>query len=384
MLDWLVTYAESILIGVGAVVVAGLLFGFLAFAFKLPTWLRVRRVMGLGLLIVAVLLWKANGNPGGIVPKPQVLDRDTDLDLSTTALARLQAPWDAEGDPRWPVTETLAEMSDAAYEPPTFAAEQYAKMGLKSCEPIVSGSMVGYVVSQSDVAVIVFRGTDFNEWSDWGVNKSVRSIKTEHGRIHSGFYRAYQGLSGQVERILAARKPAHVWVTGHSLGGALATVCAYELERAKGKTLRGVVTFGQPMVARLDLAEHLDQELHGRYVWFVNDADIVPRTPDGYQPAGSLVWLRPGGSVERWTRRQFLRAAPGEAASVGPLPPLSASERSELREELRAKPPNAFANQQPQVVEGVPQFDGHLMVAYLAAVRELLGVLPSAGESTLP
>ena len=52
------------------------------------------------------------------------------------------------------------------------------------------------------------------------------------------------------------------------------------------------------MVARKQLADHLNTLLLGRYAHFVNEADIVPRVPPTFTHCGSLVWFT-GGIIKR-------------------------------------------------------------------------------------
>jgi nuclear pore complex protein Nup85 len=54
--------------------------------------------------------------------------------------------------------------------------------------------------------------------------------------VHSGFLTAYDSVKVKVLRLVdqltagaTAEQPWEVYVTGHSLGGALATLCAYDL-----------------------------------------------------------------------------------------------------------------------------------------------------------
>jgi nuclear pore complex protein Nup85 len=54
--------------------------------------------------------------------------------------------------------------------------------------------------------------------------------------VHSGFLTAYDSVKVKVLRLVdqltadaSKDKPWDVFVTGHSLGGALATLCAYDL-----------------------------------------------------------------------------------------------------------------------------------------------------------
>lgn len=381
MFDWFLTHFELILGIVGAISLLGFVLGFLRISLSRPGQLRWRVLGGVALIGLVCLFVILRGGPGGKKTTPQDLDPDRRIDTSLTAVERLQEPWDAYDAPRWPVVETLAEISDIAYASPVFAAESYEKLGLPQCFPIFDMSMVGCVVAVEDVAVVVFRGTDFNEWSDWGVNKAVREASTDHGGIHGGFDRAYSGLSPQTDEILDRLAPKRLWITGHSLGGALATVCAYRVESRGDHRVTGLITFGQPMVAKLDLAEHLDELFDNRYGWFVNGKDFVPKTPPGYEPAGSMVelngTLRPG----RWRRTKAVYAAAGDDGSpptqpvqTRPLPPLTDEEKRILQQQLNTEPPPVFDDEPRAYSMAVPEVDNHLMQAYLDSVRQLLGI----------
>src|SRR5207302_2009697 len=102
-------------------------------------------------------------------------------------------------------------------------------------------------------------------------------------------------LKPQVVKILQARKAKHLWITGHSLGGALAVVCAQDLIENEKLELDGIITFGQPMVAKRPLALHLGSTLRGRYAHYVNGNDLVARVPPNFFHFGSLVWFTESG-----------------------------------------------------------------------------------------
>lgn len=58
--------------------------------------------------------------------------------------------------------------------------------------------------------------------------------------VHSGFLGAYDSVKNKVFRIVdqvtasrSAEEPWVVFITGHSLGGALATLAAYDVSRRK-------------------------------------------------------------------------------------------------------------------------------------------------------
>ncbi|NJL48070.1 MAG: lipase family protein [Leptolyngbyaceae cyanobacterium SM2_5_2] len=69
-----------------------------------------------------------------------------------------------------------------------------------------------------------------------------------------------------------------LWVTGHSLGGALAAVATISLE-SQGFSVSGLYTFGQPRVADWKLTNYMNQRLGDRIFRYVNNNDIVPLIP---------------------------------------------------------------------------------------------------------
>lgn len=294
-------------------------------AFGAPNWW----VLGPGLffLLLAALgtYWTFYGPPG---TGPVVVEPDDGKDkdpssLKMNAVQRLQAAWNSEEAANWPVSETLAKFSEIAYSSPVDASREFQILGFDTCMPVIDGSMAGYVVSADDVTVIVFRGTDFNEMSDWFTNFQRKAASTPYGGAHSGFYGAYQKLRGQIREIVTSRAPKHLWVTGHSLGGALELLCASDLADEGTLPLAGIMTFGQPLMVREELADHLNDVLAGRYVRFVNRDDIVARIDPGYSACGSLVWFTPEKVFRSWPSRMVTGAAASDmnSQSINELSP---------------------------------------------------------------
>jgi triacylglycerol lipase len=286
-------------------------------------------------------------------------------------LEPLRMPWDSEAYADWPVAELLASMSEASYLPPVDVDPAFRELGFKQVMPVVDGSMIGYVASADDVTVVVIRGTD--NGVDWIVNLAVGSMQTPKGPIHKGFYNAYQPLKPQIVKLVNAAKPKHLWITGHSLGGALAVVCAYDLIENEKLEVDGVITFGQPMIAKPQLAKHLDSALLGRFAHYVNGNDIVARVPPHFSHCGSLVWFTESGVKRSKPNRIAFGASetdePTKASNEEPEP-LSDREFEQLKAELRAE---AQVERSP---DGTPIYKGnstwvrdHGMELYLQKIR---------------
>src|SRR5690554_1398675 len=128
------------------------------------------------------------------------------------------------------------------------------------------GLMAYGVGGAKNSAFIILRGTkiladlltDFNAmWS----STSVQGYK-----IHDGFSQAFKALRPQLEVFVAgfaARGITEVHCIGHSLGGALATLCA-EYVGAKTGCETYLYTFGSPRVGLTSFAQNLSERLEGQ------------------------------------------------------------------------------------------------------------------------
>ncbi len=259
----------------------------------------------------------------------------------------LRLAWDSEADVNWTLTERLASMSNSAYLDPVDAEEEYDKLGFEKVTPILAVPMFGvvpipmvaYVASDDDVTVVAFRGT--HRLVDWIKNLDfLRTSDTAHGPMHRGFHDSYESFKAQLFKLLEKRKPRHLWLTGHSLGGALALACAYDLTQDKRYTVHGVVTFGEPMIAKKQLADYLDTTLMGRHARFVNEQDIVPTVPPRYTPTGSLVWFLNGEIKRSPSKRPTQGTAPSVTATQQgvEIVPISEAGFEALKAELQVQP----------------------------------------------
>lgn len=148
---------------------------------------------------------------------------------------------------------------------------------------------------EMDMAVVSFRGTE-NVW-DWKTNlrHSLTPVdfpqaegREPTGKVHQGFLDAFRSVRGQVDRYLPCAEELPIFITGHSLGGALATLCTAHLS---GGGLSACYIFGAPRVGNKRFSSSLRTPVYR----VVNHGDPVPHVPTllrGYRHAGDRRRLR--------------------------------------------------------------------------------------------
>src|SRR5712692_3319043 len=103
--------------------------------------------------------------------------------------------------------------------------------------------------------VLAIRGTEIdNFWgavTDWALNLKLTPVPDESGgMVHEGFREAiniaWPGIEEYLQQIQVDGVKRTLWITGHSLGAALATLAAERAVRDSGLEVRGIYTWGSP------------------------------------------------------------------------------------------------------------------------------------------
>ncbi len=294
--------------------------------------------------------------------------------------------WSSADDVAWPFTRLMVECSAIAYDPEPVGLEKLRSRGLTghllSGRGVDAFPMTVYALRAGSDAILAFRGTQ----SGGSILQDLKVIRrrTPEGRLHAGFADGYADIHSHVVSRLRRFSAKRVWLTGHSLGGALAVVGANRLEEA-GFDVAGVVTFGQPMVTMPDLARVLARRFRGRYVAFVNGSDPVPRAVLPYVHFGRCIRLA-GDVFTRFDRvprtygvapPEGSRAGSRQADAPGPEP-MDAEELDALIEQLEAEEAFSRLDSRGRIIaRGLFNlFQGHTLAAYADLVDRFLTASP--------
>jgi triacylglycerol lipase len=187
----------------------------------------------------------------------------------------------------------LAWASNLAYEQDNMIQQVSTTWGL-AAQPTIKGPLdiLGFVAGNDQFILIAFRGTinekqgkiDANNWivNFDAIQVAVGPAFHTTGRIHNGFARAFSTLWPGIQDARAAfpKKGQSLWITGHSLGGALALVaaaaCTFSDDRMP---FNGLYTFGQPRAGNPEFCGNCDTQFGAQYFRFLNNEDIVTRVP---------------------------------------------------------------------------------------------------------
>ncbi|MFT5299482.1 MAG: triacylglycerol lipase [Mariniblastus sp.] len=172
------------------------------------------------------------------------------------------------------------------------------KLGFTDGKFFNCGGAQAYWFQNEFDSVVVFRGTEVHEWNDIAADVNALTALAETvGKVHRGFKTEVDDVWPHIEKALEKNtKP--IWFCGHSLGGAMATICAGRcmLSYLKAEP-EGLFTYGSP---RVGCRRYVNYVKIPHYRW-VNNNDIVTRVPPallGYRHSGTEMYLNRLGQLK--------------------------------------------------------------------------------------
>lgn len=170
----------------------------------------------------------------------------------------------------------LAHASDIAYHrAPAQAARERLGLRAVAFRHKVTRTR-GFLAVCDTHAVLSFRGSDPVTVPSWITDAVVRLVERPEygGRVHLGFSSVLRRTWGKIEPVIDEARDKPLFLTGHSMGGALAVLAACRLAQ-RGRHPAAIYTFGSPRIG--------DRSFCAGYglptFRVVNRLDLVPELP---------------------------------------------------------------------------------------------------------
>jgi triacylglycerol lipase len=199
----------------------------------------------------------------------------------------------------------FAELSNLSYMSRARAGRLAYQIGFPEIRYYDRNGAQAYIFANKIDAVVTCRGTEPNDWNDVRADLNLATATGETvGWVHRGFKHEVDDLWPRLEQALTSNTRT-LWFTGHSLGAAMAAICAGRCRLSHIKSNpRALYTFGSPRIGNRRYVNYVHMEA---YRW-VNNNDIVTRVPPGwlgYRHKGQEVYLNAYGQIRRlcpWQR----------------------------------------------------------------------------------
>ena len=180
----------------------------------------------------------------------------------------------------------------------------------------INGIQVGIILNHSDKRInVVFRGSF--ELSDWLYNlfifkKNIKNnININNIKVHSSFYNLlfnnnlYTDILNEIIKLTNQYTDYKLNVTGHSLGGALATLFSFFLSYSITSKIY-IFSFASPRVGNRKWANIFNNKENLIHYRFVNQKDIVTTIPYFYYShCGHYININKNSSVDIINKQHY-------------------------------------------------------------------------------
>lgn len=186
-----------------------------------------------------------------------------------------------------------AKLSAAAYKTEAQASVICKKMGFPWCTLISRDGAEVLIVKDRNDLWFAFRGTEPSKLNDVMADlKVVKNSAVAGGKVHGGFQQEvndlWMDILAELEHNDQLKIRKDVYITGHSLGAAMATIAATRYQPEE------LFTFGSPRVG----GHKFIRNIKCPHLRFMNNNDIVCRIPPawlGFVHHGEMIYFNADG-----------------------------------------------------------------------------------------
>jgi triacylglycerol lipase len=196
---------------------------------------------------------------------------------------------------------TFAKIAETTYANPKDSKSKFKALGYTIVEFFDVDGAQAYLLKGTDAHVLSFRGTEVTQKSDVLADlKAGKNVEASGGKVHVGF-------KGEINKVWPAITVSlanidNVYITGHSLGAAMATIAA---SRIQTKVI-ALVTFGSPRAGNREFVNSL-AVTHYRVQNNCDDVTKVPFMLMGFAHHGTHKYMNFNGEFRDLTPWQQVK-----------------------------------------------------------------------------
>lgn len=191
----------------------------------------------------------------------------------------------------------MALAAEAAYLDGKEGKAKFLELGYMKHKFIEKEGAQCHVAWNNEEFLIAFRGTEPDEFSDIKADLNALPDRGQSGGwVHNGFQEEVNKIWALILPLLVNAEGKKMFIAGHSLGGAMATIAASRLK----DQCTALYTYGSPRVGTRSFIKSFNVP-HYRHV---NNNDIVPKVPFaflGYKHHGNLRYINFYGNIRKMT-----------------------------------------------------------------------------------
>lgn len=195
----------------------------------------------------------------------------------------------------------FARIAETTYEDPNTSADKFQQLGYKIVKFFNIDGAQGYLLNSECGYVLSFRGTQIQELSDLLADlEAGKRSEFSGGRVHHGFQKELDKLWPEI--LPMVNNIDKLYVTGHSLGAAMATIAA---NRIRDRVI-ALVTFGSPRVGTSEFVSSCSFD-HFRVQNNCDDVIKVPPALMGFRHHTDSIYMNFYGEFRKFTTWQKIK-----------------------------------------------------------------------------